>query len=294
MPQALIILTTMRSYSSLVSTMLGQHPQLYGLPELNLFAAQQLQDLLGFSKKVRPNTLHGLLRTVAELEFGNQSAASIQRAAAWLKQRARWSGARMLQHIARRVAPRACIEKSPSTVLRPEFIQNAYRTAPQAHFLHLVRHPRATCNSLHRLVTETDRLAGRQERELDPEQVWLDTNRNILEFMDTLPPGQGIRIRGEDLLGEPDVYLPQLCQWMGVRDDEAALEAMRHPEQSPYASIGPPAARFGNDPNFLRNPTFTPREIPEQSLEGALEWTPGDTSGFSADTIRIARRLGYR
>ncbi len=294
MPQALIILTTMRSYSSLVSTMLGQHPQLYGLPELNLFAAAKIKDLLGFSKKVRPNTLHGLLRTVAQLEFGDQTPPHIQRANAWIQQRSGWTGARMLQHIARRVAPRACIEKSPSTVLRPEFIQNAYRTAPRGHFLHLVRHPRAACNSLHRLVAETDRLTGRQERELDPEQVWLDTNRQVSAFMDSLPPGQGMRLRGEDLLGDPGRYLPQVCQWLGIRDDPQALAAMLHPEQSPYACIGPPSARFGNDPNFLRNPTFTQREIPEQSLEGPLEWTPGDPQGFSEATIRIARRFGYR
>ena len=48
-----------------------------------------------------------------------------------------------------------------------------------------------------------------------------------------------MRVRGEDLLGEPDTYLRKIAEWLGLRTDEEAIEAMKHPEQSPYACIGP-------------------------------------------------------
>ena len=42
MRQPLFILALPRSYTSLIAGMLGQHPQAYGLPELNLFTVDRL------------------------------------------------------------------------------------------------------------------------------------------------------------------------------------------------------------------------------------------------------------
>ena len=46
MKDPLIILSPPRSFSSVISTMIGQHPQIYGFPELHLFSGETLGDIL--------------------------------------------------------------------------------------------------------------------------------------------------------------------------------------------------------------------------------------------------------
>ena len=242
MPQPLIILTCMRSYSSLVSTMLGQHPQMYCMPELNLFLMDKVRGMLTVFNKVRPNTLHGLYRAVAELEFGGQEPEHVAEAQAWVKRHQGWSNKRMFAHLAKAVAPRVMIEKSPSTVLKADFIERAHQFLPNAHYLHLVRHPRATTKSIDTIMRDTEMKTGKAKRDKDPEELWLESNRNAMTLMDQLQPGQGMRIRGEDLLQDPEYYLAQICEWLEIRTDETAIEVMLHPENSPYAFIGPNGA----------------------------------------------------
>ena len=294
-PAPLFIITCMRSYSSLVCGMLGQHPDLFGLPEVNLATADRVSALLGLLQTLRPASLHGLYRTIAELEFGAQTDETIALAREWVAERRDWTTAEMFRHIASTVAPRAIVEKSPSSVAFMRHLDRLIDAFPDARFLHLTRHPRPTCKSIHALVSATDAKKGTNRADqTDPERLWTKMNANAFEFIDRLPVGQGMRIRGEDLLTYPDTYLGQICAWLGIRFDAEALEAMKHPETSPFARIGPESARFGNDPNYLNHPEFTQRPIPPSELDGPMEWTETGAEGFSLQTRTLAQALGYR
>lgn len=293
-PPPVFIITCMRSYSSLVCGMLGQHPELYGLPEVNLAVADRVSGMQRMFRKIRPASLHGLYRTVAELEFGGQTDAMIAEATAWIEARRDWTTAQLFRAIAGKVAPRALVEKSPTSVAFPKHLDRLLVAFPDARFLHLTRHPRPTCRSIHALISATDSKKGTNRAEMtDPEKLWRRMNANAFDFMDRLPVGQGMRIRGEDLLADPDIYFPQICTWLGIRSDADALAAMKHPERSPFARLGPPSARFGNDPNYLNAPEFRMRPIPEATLDGPLDWTPDGAAGFARDTRSLAHCLGY-
>ena len=128
---------------------------------------------------------------------------------------------------------------------------------------------------------------------------------NILRFTSTLPLGQTLRVRGEDILSEPDVYLPQIAEWLGIQTDRKAIEAMKHPENSPYARVGPDAARGGNDPKFMESPELRAGRVKEPSLEAFLKekcpvWFPAEgrlsqaatrTGLKIADDERIAEEI---
>ena len=293
-PPPVFIITCMRSYSSLVCGMLGQHPQLYGLPEVNLATADKLSAMLRMLGQIRPASLHGLLRTVAELEFGAQTDATIARARAWLDERRSWSTADLFRHIAARAAPRAIVEKSPTSVALPRHLDRLLAAFPEARFLHLTRHPRPTCASIHALVAATDAKKGTSRADqMDPERLWMRMNANAAAFMDALPIGQAMRIRGEDLLSNPDRYFRQICTWLDIRSDDAALRAMKSPENSAFARFGPDSARFGNDPNYLTHPEFTQRPIAPSRLDGPLDWAQDGAAGFSQTTRDLANCLGY-
>ncbi|WP_372884169.1 sulfotransferase [Shimia sp.] len=285
---SVFILCTMRSYSSLICAMLGEHPELYGLPEINLAVAEDIGGMMDFYQR-RPHGLHGLIRSVAQLRSGATNDDTVAEAEAWIAARRDWSTRRMLDWIEAEVAPRRIIDKSPVLVRAPAMLERLYRMRPEAQFLHVVRQPAAVCRSIDRLNAAIDAETGKSlSRRVDAEQVWLKCNNNVLEFRKRCAPGQCLTLQGEAFLGQFDRYAPQLCEWLGIRSDAEAMAAMLHPERSPYACLGPEAARYGNDPNFLKSPAFTPRPIEIEAVADGV-----DGRAFKPRTLKIARQLGY-
>jgi hypothetical protein len=60
--EALLVLAPPRSFSSVVAAMLGQHPQMYGMPELQLFGAETMAEWWALCAKATFPMTHGLLR----------------------------------------------------------------------------------------------------------------------------------------------------------------------------------------------------------------------------------------
>jgi Sulfotransferase family len=294
--QPVFVLAPHRSFTSLLSTMLGQHPQLYGLPETNLFVADTVSDWLATYRGGAALGGHGLLRAVAELVFRGQSDATVVLARRWLHRRWSWPTSRIFAELAERAHPAAIVEKSPRTASRPEHLHRLLDAAPRARFVHVTRHPRSHGASLLASLAEVGVGEGALSSWLraggDPQQSWYQYHANICQFLSRLPPAQFTRIRGEDLLADPDRGLSGLARWLRVRADAAAVEDMKHPERSPFACPGPPLAPLGNDPHLLRQPAFRPRPLEPQRLEGPLEWRR-DGRGFTPDVQRLARKLGY-
>jgi hypothetical protein len=288
----LVIMAGPRSFSSVVSAMLGQHPQMYGLMELNLFAAGSVADMLRGYRMAGDQARHGLLRVLAQLHHGDQSAESVDAAQEWLMRQRGKSTKAIFDHILELINPRIAVEKSPRITFRRDHLERAADMYPGAYFLHLTRHPRTMCQSQIRVTSRNKQWNGRLDaNRIRPQNWWLVTQTNILEFSETLAEGQYMRIKGEELISDPHRYLPQVCEWLGVRTDAEAVEAMLHPEESPYACLGPENALYGNDINFLEKPDFRPGPVSEGSLDGVLEWDPGAT--FNARTRKIAKELGY-
>jgi hypothetical protein len=294
-PQPLFILSPPRSFSSVVCGILGQHPQCYGLAELHLFFAD---DLGGVMKGTYRGSMvaDGLLRTLAQLHDGEQTEDSIVRARQWTLTRSTWSIRKVFDHIQELVGPRVLVEKSPATTYNREYIGRLLRHFPKANLLHLTRHPRSTGESLGVLRSRFPRLhqATRGRAHLDPERIWRVSHKVAITTTVDLPPGQYMRLRGEALLGNLPFYLQQICEWLDLRSDAEAIEAMMHPENSPYAKLGPRGARYGNDPSFLENPVLDHERLAkmkEPGLDGELSWRPGET--FAPETRQLAKQFGY-
>jgi hypothetical protein len=309
----LFILSLPRSFSSVVCAMLGQHPQMYGLPETNLLAADTLGEWWTDFHLGLEYPRHGLLRAIAQIYFGAQTETTVQRAAGWLRRRAHFSTGYLLEVIAETLRPMRILEKSPNIVRRIDFMQRAYSMFPKAKFLHLVRHPGGQGQSMlrfyeHRkahgpmlpshwmsaLMTEPMSPGERrQDVPLDPQRGWYVLNARICEFLSSVPREQQLRIRAEDLLTDPDQHFRQIAGWLGLRTDAEAIEAMKHPENSPYAGFGPRGARYGNDPFFLNEPALRPARVEPQSLVGRAGWNP-DGRGFFPKVRELAEQFGYQ
>lgn len=297
-PKLLIILSPPRSFSSVVSTMIGQHPELYCFPELHLFVADTVGQILDREERRGRNYAGppGVLRALAQLHHGKQTTGTIIKSGAWLLDRRDWSVKELVDHLLEQVSPMIGVEKSPVTCMNPGFIRRAYSCYPDACYLHLTRHPVSTCKSMEEYFNERKRVqkrGGRNELlELDNLLIWYAMHRNVYEFASILPPGQFMRIKGEDLLSAPDVYLPQVADWLGVRTDLEAIDDMMHPENSPYACVGPAPARSGNDVKFMRSPQLRPGRVKEPSLSRFLDET--EHLWLSAQGEAVLGEIGVR
>jgi hypothetical protein len=299
MSDPVIILAPPRSFTSVACAMLGQHPQLYGLPEVNLPVAETMREREGVIQRP-PWSEHGLLRAVAQVLGGEQTTRSVELAREWVGIRADCSCVSVFSELAELVQPRRLVDKSPRNVTQVEYLRRIHAAFPGARFLHLVRHPRGQGESVAKLggAVAANALGG-MDHGTDPptvdfQKAWYRLNVNILVFLAGVPRDQQLRMRGEDLLADPDRQLRILAEWLGLRADVDAIEAMKHPEASPYACPGPPGARFGNDPGFLEDPALRPRNgsRPEPVLDGPLSWRD-DGAEFTDEVRALARELGY-
>lgn len=302
MAAPLFLLAPPRSYTSLINAMLGQHPQAFGLPELCLFNVRTLKEMwvrtsdeMGDEARAR----QGLLRAVAEIYAGEQDVNAVRMAEHWCAAREERDTGEVYKELVDKIDPLIAVEKSPAYTIDVQRLFAIDRAFPEARYLHLVRHPFGQCSSVMKMndgafalyVNSIDFLEGRAI--VEPQFAWHDLNVNILNFLDTIPEERKLRVMGEDIMSDPPTYLVQICRWLQIRDDEAAVDEMMHPERSPFACFGPLNALFGNDPNFLRGPSFRPHKVKIPSLYQAVPWRQ-DGKGLFPEVIALAQELGYQ
>ena len=235
--------------------MLGQHPELYASAELECFTGSTLLGCQQFAERVPVVTLHGLLRSLAQLLHGEQSDAAIAAARRWLDQRLDWSGAELVGWIETVIAPRRLVEKSPIHMLRSESLARLVEVVKWEPMLHLVRHPLMAMASLRGAYQRS----GRSLTEAEALSSWVTAHTNILRFTAELTHNPTLVLRCEGLLAEPEANLLRVCGHLGVDASPAAITAMLHPECSPYAFPGPPSAPSGNDPHWMHAPALRRR-----------------------------------
>ena len=302
----IFVLAAPRSYSSLVNAMIGQHPELYGVPELNLFQCETVAEFNSgknaagaakspFWKAMR----HGLLRTVAQVFSGEQTAESVRMAERWLNQRDSFSSSDVFFELQDAVAPLRIVEKSPGVLRHRIYLDRIIKTFPNAKFVHLVRHPIPQGESVLKAkggVGVLMALNSVDQRSpvaaLEPQIAWHDAQIQILRFLDTLPDHQFITLQGETLMNDLDGVLPALCRWIGVSDAPEAVDAMRHPELSAYSCMGPSNAPLGNDVNFLKSPSLREGKIKLPDLDSPLPWR-ADKAPLHPRVKSLAQALGY-
>jgi hypothetical protein len=274
--------------------MIGNHPEMASVAEINLFIADTYAELERIYR-VRPRFQHGLLRTVAELGLGGQSEEDIEAAKTWLDEYKELSTIDIMHDIMSWVEPRSIVDKSPVYVYSPGALDRIKAAFPDARFLHLSRHPRATCESIHKTrQVAAMATAGKQlgsDSDMTPETMWLKPHLRIMEVLEDVPQEQKMFLRGELLLSEPRLYLEQIAEWLGISTSPEAIDAMMRPEESPFAKLGPSNARLGNDPAFMESPKLRHYEEQPSDLESPMSW---DSSMEFDDVLKhYAMYFGY-
>ncbi len=298
-PPPLIILGSPRSFTSLICGMIGQHPEAYGVPELNLFMAANVRDMVEELTGYRQIQMHGLLRVVAQIYAGEQSLISVDMGRRWMLTRLERGTDEIYHQLARRIAPLVIVDKSPVYSLKPEYLTRMKQALPNARYLHLLRHPRTQGESIMKVAKGLMAILANsidystEEPTIDPQIAWFDMQQNIENALADIPEERKLRLHGEDVLNSRHKQLGLICEWLGLSTSRKAVTAMMHPELSPYASLGPLGAHLGNDINFLRSPALRSGKIKASTLEGPLPWRE-DGKGFREEVMALAQSYGYK
>lgn len=294
-PEPVFVLAPPRSFSTITLALLAGHPQVFGFPELLAFANATVGDLVGggTEKKRYPEKFHkarlsGVYRAIAQVHEGVETEEAVARADEWLTRRAAWPMADVLEHLLEEVSPLVGAEKSPDTVATDETLARCLSHFPHARYLHLTRHPVTTQRSMHE--QEPKLYTDRAVRVVGAASSWYLAHSRIRDRLAVLPAGQWMRVRGEDLVREPESVLPAVLDWLGLDKSEAAIARMLQTEQWRFASLGPTGDLYGGDHTFLMRPRL--RAIPDP---GPVRF---DTSwGLPQEMVRrmsnLAAELGY-
>lgn len=290
-----LILAPARSYSTVSLAMLAGHPQLYGFPEMLVFSAPTVNEILnGVGRRTNASWIEfgnvGISRAVAQIHEGSQSPAAVERAMDWLRGHGDWEAVALMDYLLRQVYPKIGLEKSPDTV-RSEHVLNACLQAyPQSMYLHLTRHPVSTVQSMQKHWARFfPQEMPSQMRSRICLMSWYTCHLRIVKALLGLPSDQWMRIRAEDLLREPRIWLPRVLDRLSLSHDNITIEQMMQTDKWQFAKYNL-GVEGGGDYSFMRNPALRPVPAPAAELD-SLSWEISDE--VRRRITVLARYLGY-
>lgn len=252
LPAAAFILSSPRSGSTLLRVMLAGHPTLYSPPELHLLPFENMQEReaelgvsqLGEGLKRAFMALKGIDAAesqvlVEELTQENLSIAEVYQ---------------MLQNLAGdnspTASPRLLVDKSPTYASNSETLAKAEVIFDRPKYIHLVRHPYAVIESFARM--RMNKLVG--SGNTDPyqlaEQIWRESNQNVLNFAEDIDPKRYHLVYYEDLVIKPQEVMTGICKFLEIPYNEAVLNPYQGDRMTD--GVNNKAMSLG-DPNFLNH-----------------------------------------
>jgi hypothetical protein len=262
LPPPIIVLGTRPAATAVVGAMLGCNPAAFPFPYLNLFVSETLEGVLTTMNDASGAHVHGLLRALGYIYGSEQTIISIGMARRWVMRRLAWPTNRVFDELRSRVAPRRLIDKSAIYSRDAKCLERIRKTLLDADYVYVIEHP-LTPGAVplsRRGMSDAGRIGDAKVSPRDQVR-WLQAQRVISEAMNQVMPERLAVLRMDALLADPHSALSDLCARLHLANDETAMAAMLHPENSPFAGFGPVGANLGDDPTFLRDPTFPPKAI---------------------------------
>ncbi|HVT36568.1 MAG TPA: hypothetical protein VHE37_13350 [Nevskiaceae bacterium] len=263
---------------------LGAHPSLYALPQLNLFMADRVSELIDMYALSQGAHGDGLLRAIAQLHWHGQTDATIGAARKFLAEHEHWSGAELLDDLAARAAPRRLLLADTESPLRPLDLRRI-AALPGAVLIHVTRHPYAQ-GLMHeawlrsRLFVPPDfKDHFHTPARIEPQLGWLRANRNLDQHV-----AAALRVRIEDCVGDAPA-LDDIGRLLDLPESAATGAGA-------FEGYGPTAAPYGLDDELVAEFATS---LTEQAQRGTLvSIPPWIDAGFAAEVSALARRYGYR
>jgi len=218
-PPAIFVLSPPRSGSTLLRVLLGGHPALFSPPELELLGFETL----GQRKQVCSGRdafwLEGTLRAVMEaLHVDADEAQRVMGEFEAMDMPVSDFYGELQGWLNRGGQPRLLVDKSPSYALDVATLRRAedYFTAPL--YLHLHRHPYGMIGSFEE--AKLNQIFFRYPHDYSvrrlAELIWVQSHRNIAEFLREIPPERQLAVSFEEITRAPQATAQRLCEFIGI------------------------------------------------------------------------------
>jgi|GEM_PF-1688956 len=275
----LFVLSSPRSGSTLLRTMLQGHADLFAPPELHLLGFQTLEER---QKSLKSTGLdQGLAEAIKYLQGATAEDAQ-QLLDTMLNEQA--SIAQVYEKLQALASPGILVDKSPSYGAKPETLSQGKTLFPHAKYIHLVRDPKAVMESIVR--NRFDKMLGHNND--DPwqiaEQTWTSINKNISHFLNDIAPENQLVVLYEELVRHPEAALNSICQFLGIELDPDMLEPYKGEKMT--SGLHANSMSVG-DPNFLQHTAIDASQA--DKWKDAL---PNDLN-LREDTHALAVKFGY-
>jgi len=250
LPGIIFLLSSPRSGSTLLRVMLAGHPDLFSPPELHLLPFSTMKER---QKELALSYLgEGLQRSFMEI-MGIDAAAS--QALVEDLESQNLSIQQVYAKLQERAGKRLLVDKSPTYAMSQETLARAEQLFTGAKYIHLVRHPYSMIESFVRL--RMDKLVGKGDA--NPyqlaEQVWSNSNQNILNLFEQLEPERHYQVHYEELVKNPAQVMAGLCEFLDIPFKQELLQPYEGDRMTDgvHSNSAPI-----NDPNFLKHNSIDP------------------------------------
>lgn len=275
----IFLLSAPRSGSTLLRVMLDGHPKLYAPPELHLLPFANMAERAEHLTERHAYLKEGLVKAVADLKVVSPEEAQ---ACVTDWERRAIPIVEVYQILQELAGERLLVDKSPSYGMDIQVLERAAGLPGDVFYLHLLRHPLAVIESLVR--NRFDRLLGSEAEPWDfANEVWVNYNRNIDDYLEKQPNERVLRLYFEDLVQGPERQLARVCGFLGQDWDDN----MRDPYRQDGSAGGLHSASMAiGDPNFGRHSRIEP-ELADWTVHADLR------DRLDEAAVELAARLGF-
>ncbi len=283
---AVFVLSPPRSGSTLMRVMLGGHPRLFAPPELELLSFNTLAERREAFADRFSFWREGTIRAVMEIKRCDADAAT------WLMERCEEQQLTTKQFYALLqswLGQRLLVDKTPSYALDIEVLRRAESDFADTRFIHLIRHPYAMIRSFvnARLEQVFFRHPHNFSRRELAELIWIVSQTNILQFLETVPAERQLQVHFEELVSDPERVLRGICEFLRIKYVSEMATPYQGSSQRMTDGIHPLSKMLG-DVKFHEHKDVDAgiadrwrQELEADDLLGDETWT-------------IAERLGYQ
>ncbi|MFA7241064.1 MAG: amino acid adenylation domain-containing protein [Sulfuricellaceae bacterium] len=214
-PRMIFVLSPPRSGSTLLRVLLGGHPQLFSPPELELLNFDTLAQRKEICSGRDAFWLEGTLRAVMEaLQVDADEAKRIMAA----RENRNMSVKDFYGELQSWLPGRVLVDKSPSYALDVGLMQRAEDYFDEPLYIHLHRHPYGMISSFEE--AKLNQIFFRYPHNLSvrrlAELIWLQSHRNIAEFLAGIPTERQFAISFEAISQKPGEAVKNLCEFLGI------------------------------------------------------------------------------
>jgi hypothetical protein len=282
-----------------VAAMLGQHPECWGMPEINLELSGNLDSLMREMIGLRSSQMHGLLRTLSQLLTGEQTIIGVDAARRWLSRYAYLPTSAVWHLLAQRVGPRRMVAPLTATLFEAGSLGRLVATFPEAKFVALKMHPKSHGEAvMAQHGGAAAWLLGALDETVEPampepSEIWQLAEAGLDDLAGLVRAKQIIPVRVEDLVHNTKPTLTRLLKKLDLAAPPRVLAAMQRPESSSFRGRGPFGAQFGGEILTLEALRSQIPSVETLTLEGRAPWRP-DGMPLGADIRLSATKAGYR